>query len=299
MKDTIFREYDIRGKVDQELIIDQVYDLTRAIAYYFLQHNQTMKTIAVGMDGRTHSPKIKKEMCRALIDSGLNVLFLGVCPSPALYFALYNEPVDGGLMITASHNTKEYNGIKVCLGTESIWGKELQLIKKLYKEKKHIDTKQIGTVRDYPIVPKYIDWLVNHFRSLANLDLKVVIDCGNGAAGTVLPELIKKMNWKHISLLYPEVDGTYPNHEADPTVEKNMQDVKELLATTDFEFGVGLDGDCDRMAVMTKGGKLIPGDQLLAVFTYYLLQNNPQASIVFDIKSSSGLTELIEKKRSK
>jgi phosphomannomutase/phosphoglucomutase len=129
---------------------------------------------------------------------------------------------------------------------------------------------------------------------LKDLPLKIVIDCGNGAAGTVLPQLIEQMNWKNITLLYPEVDGTYPNHEADPTVAKNMLEVQWLLQTTDTDFGIGLDGDCDRMAVMEKKGKLIPGDQLLSVFALYLLKNHPGAGVVFDIKSSSGLTELLE-----
>jgi len=294
VNDTIFREYDIRGKVGQDLIIDRVYDLARAIAHYFKKHNPNVKTIVIGMDGRTHSPAIKEEICRALTDSGINVLFLGICPSPALYFALYTQPVDGGLMITASHNTKEYNGIKVCLGTESVWGKELQIIKQLYKEKKHVDAPHIGTIRNFPIIPLYLDYLREQFADLNSFDQKVIIDCGNGAAGTVLPQLIEQMNWKNITLLYPEVDGTYPNHEADPTVAKNMQEVKRLLQTTDAAFGVGLDGDCDRMAVMKKDGTLIPGDQLLAVFAQYLLKEHPNAGVVFDIKSSSGLTELLE-----
>ncbi len=294
VNDTIFREYDIRGKVGEDLIIDQVYDLARAIAFYFKQQNPNIKTIAVGMDGRTHSPAIKEEICRALTDSSIDVIFLGVCPSPALYFALYTQPVDGGLMITASHNTKEFNGIKICLGTESVWGKEIQTIKQLYKEKKHIDAPQIGSVRDFPIIPQYLDYLCEQFPSLQNLDFNVVIDCGNGAAGTVLPQLVERMKWKNITLLYPEVDGTYPNHEADPTVEKNMLEVKRLLQTTNASFGVGLDGDCDRMAVMDKAGNLIPGDKLLAVFAQYMLQNHPGAGVVFDIKSSLGLTELLE-----
>jgi len=315
VNDTIFREYDIRGNVGQDLIIDQVYDLARAIAFYFKKHNPSLKTIAVGMDGRIHSSAIKEEICRAFTDSGIDVLFLGVCPSPALYFSLYTQPVDGGLMITASHNTKEYNGIKVCLGTESVWGKELQIIKQWYKEKKHIDAQQSGAVRDLPIIPSYLDYLCKQFESLHGFTKKIIIDCGNGAAGTVLPHLIKRMNWQHITLLYPEVDGTYPHHEADPTVAKNMQDVKRLLENTDAAFGIGLDGDCDRMAVMRKNppslirayrlGKLrrtsgrreialIPGDQLLAVFAQQLLKKHPNAGIVFDIKSSSGLTELLE-----
>jgi phosphomannomutase/phosphoglucomutase len=294
MQDVIFREYDIRGKVDTELRIDQVYDLTRAIVYYFKQHKPDIKTVAIGMDGRTHSPAIKAEMSRALIDSGLDVTFVGMCTSPALYFALNTHHFDAGLMITASHNTKEYNGIKICLGTKSIWGNEIRVIRELYKEKKHIDSAAKGTYTEASIIDEYVAWMVDHFAHLKNMDMSAVIDCGNGAAGTVMPQLVKAMGWKNVRLLYPEVDGTYPNHEADPVVEKNMQDVKNILFATDVQIGIGLDGDCDRMAPMIKQGFLVPGDQLLALFAQPIIQNHPGAGVVFDIKSSAGLIELLE-----
>ncbi len=295
MKEVIFREYDIRGIVGTELLLDQVYDLARAIAYYFKQHSSELNTIALGMDGRTHSPAIKNEIVRAITDAGLNVIFVGLCPTPAFYFALHTYPVDAGIMITASHNTKEYNGLKICLGTASIWGTELQKIKQLYVEKKHLPHADPGTLTDQPIIPEYITWLINHFSDLKKLELPFVIDCGNGTAGTVIPELIKKMEWPNVTLLYEEVDGTYPNHEADPTVERNMEDAKNLLAQSNAQFGVGFDGDCDRMAAMTKKGFLIPGDQLLAVFARPIIEQHPVAGIVFDIKSSAGLIELLER----
>lgn len=293
MKDVIFREYDIRGIIDQELYIDHVYDLARAIAYYFHHHNPSLKTIAIGMDGRTHSPVIKDEICRAFIDSGINILFIGTCPTPALYFSLFTEPVDGGLMITASHNGKEYNGIKICLGTVSIWGKELQIIKDLYKKKTALTRSHRGTFTHYPIIPHYIAWLSNHFAHLKGNTLSMIIDCGNGAAGTVLPQLIEAMQWPHVSLLYADVDGTYPNHEADPTVAANMEDLKKQVVTTKANLGIGLDGDCDRMVPLTPDGTLVPGDQLLAIFAHQLLKEYPHSSIVFDIKSSAALIELL------
>jgi phosphomannomutase / phosphoglucomutase len=295
MKDTIFREYDIRGKVGSELVVGEVYDLTRAIAYYFKEIDSEVKTIAVGMDGRLHSPTIKDEICRALTDSGLDVVYIGVCPTPVLYFALYTMPVDGGLMVTASHNTKEYNGIKMCLAKSAVWGEQIKKIRDLYKEKKHIQTMHKGTLREQSIIDTYIDWLVNHFKELKGYDISAVVDCGNGAAGTVMPQLIKAMEFKNVQLLYPEVDGTYPHHEADPTIPENMEDVKQLLAHTNLELGIGLDGDCDRMAAMTKEGELITGDKLLALFAHDVLRQHPGAAIVFDIKSSSGLMELLKK----
>jgi len=295
VKDTIFREYDIRGKIDSELPIDQVYDLGRAIAYYLRGQNAACKTVAIGMDGRTHSIALKNELTRALTDSGMNTIFVGICPTPALYFSLFtNDAVDGGIMITASHNGPEYNGIKLCLGTRVVWGQELQKIKTLYHEKKHVVSDTRGSTSDAPVIPSYIAWLVEHFTHLKNIPVSCIIDCGNGAAGTVMPALIKAMGWQHVSLLYEEVDGTFPHHEADPTVEKNMLDVKKAVATKPFSFGIGLDGDCDRMTPMTKQGALVSGDKLLALFAKNILATHPGAGIVFDIKSSSGLIELLE-----
>lgn len=336
MKDTIFREYDIRGFVGTELIIEEVYALTRAIAYYFVERNPQVKTVAVGMDGRTHSLAIKTAMCQALVDSGLDVVFVGVCPSPALYFALHTLPVDAGMMITASHNSKEYNGIKICLGTSVVWGEEINKIRGLYHQKKFIGDQmgasgqgqknggvsqeqstvqdltiqkrivahEKGVMREYQIIKDYVTWLADHFKHLRGMNMSVVVDCGNGAAGTVLPQLVKVMQWPHVQLLYPEVDGDFPHHEADPTVEKNMQDVKQWLQmaqshTTakrqenDRLLGIGLDGDCDRMDAMTQSGKLVPGDQLLALFAQDVINDHAGAGIVCDIKSSSGLIELL------
>ena len=299
MNNAIFREYDIRGKVGSDLLLDEVYPLARAIAYYFVQQNPQVRTIAVGMDGRTHSPIIKDAVCRALADSGLDVLFVGMCPSPVLYFALHTCDVDAGLMITASHNPAEYNGIKICLGKSSVWGSAIQEIKQLYRNGMAIDASQTGTVTQHELVPEYIDWLADHFSHLNNMPLSVVIDCGNGAGGTVIPDLVKKMNWQQVQLLYCDVDGTMPNHEADPVVAKNMQAVKQVLSTTDAQVGIGLDGDCDRMAPMTKTGDLILGDRLLALFAQQVIQKHPGVGVVYDIKSSSGLQELLDQWQAK
>jgi len=294
MKESVFRQYDIRGIVGSELIIDDVYDLGKAIAYYFKQEKPNVQTVAIGMDGRHHSHAIKEELVRAMVDSGLDVKFIGVCTSPTLYFALYTMPIDAGLMVTASHNPKDYNGIKISLGTHSVWGLEVARIKDMFFAHKAVKTDRKGTVVDEPVIPEYVDWLAEHFEHLKGMELAAVIDCGNGAAGTVMPQLIECMDWPNVSLLYEEVDGDYPNHEADPTVEENMRAVRELLATTDIDVGMGLDGDCDRMDAMTKSGFLVPGDQLLAIFAQPIIAQHPGAVVVCDIKASSGLQELVE-----
>ncbi len=311
MLDVIFREYDIRGKVCSEFKIDQVYDLVRAIVFYLKEKNPKIKTIAVGMDGRLHSQAIKEEMCRAIQESGLDALFVGMCPSPVLYFALHTQPVDAGLMITASHNTKEYNGIKISLAKEAVWGSQIQEIKELYKQKKHIHLSSKGNYSEKLLIPLYVDWLAKHFNHLVGMDLAALVDCANAAGGAVLPALVAKMQWANVQILYAEVDGNYPNHEADPTVEENMQDVKKNLMENNSSYsnsqlmgwkpviGIGLDGDCDRMAAMTRAGFLVPGDQMLALFAQQVVRDEPGAAVVFDIKSSSGLIEVLELLRAK
>lgn len=296
MHESIFREYDIRGKVGSEFVIEQTYDLTRAIITYFLQKNPHINTIVIGMDGRISSPIIKQNMIRALNDYGINVIDIGICPSPVLYFGLYKLPVQAGLMITASHNPKEYNGIKICLGKEAVWGKEIQTIKTIYQSRQfHPLNITRALIENYALIDDYVALLIDHFPLLKGMSLSAVIDSGNGAGGTVLPSLITGFGWHNVTTLCIEVDGNYPNHEADPTVEKNMADVKKTLATTHAQVGIGLDGDCDRMAAMTKSGHLVPGDQLLAVFAHEVLKKYPGAGIVFDVKASSGLIELLKK----
>jgi len=299
MQDTVFRKYDIRGKVGKELDINTMYDLGMALAYYFVQEKPNIKTVVIGMDGRTHSSEIKKSLCKAMQDSGLDVTFVGVCPSPVLYFALHYHDIDAGLMITASHNPKEYNGIKICLGQKSVWGDAIETIKKYYNTKKRVVSKATGSYVEKEIIEEYIDWLKEHFYNLVGMDLSAVVDCGNGAGGTVLPRLIEKMEWTHVTTLFEAVDGTYPNHEADPTVLQNMRFVKNALLASDIDVGIGLDGDCDRMAAMTRSGELIFGDKLLAVYAAPLLKEYPGATIVCDIKASAGLIEFIEEREGK
>jgi phosphomannomutase/phosphoglucomutase len=293
MKDQIFREYDIRGKVPSELSVDEVYKLTKAVLYFFKEQNPNLKSIAVGNDGRIHSPQIKEEMCRAIQDSGCDVFYIGMCTSPILYYTMHNFPVDAGLMITASHNGPEYNGIKICLGKENVWGKDIQVIKNYYKAGKALAADKQGSFQEHNVIDSYVAYLKNQFSDLVGDPIKAIVDCGNGAAGTVLPQLIKAMEWPNVDLLFAEVDGTYPNHQADPIVEENMQDVKRVLQTTDKEVGLGLDGDCDRMTPMTKEGELVSGDKLLALFAQPIAQSTQDIAVVFDIKCSAGLPELL------
>ncbi len=309
MESVIFREYDIRGIVGSQLKIEQVYDLGRAIAVLFTQLEPSTKTIAVGMDGRSHSAAIKQELVRGLIDSGLNVVFIGVCPTPVLYYAQYSMPVDAGLMITASHNPADYNGIKLCLNKKPVWGAHLKTLHQLTVEQAHVTSEACGTITEIDGTAAYIDFLVNHFAHLRGRDVKVIFDCANAVGGLVIPELIKRFEWRNAQALFAELDATFPNHEPDPVVEANMVELRrEVLsaykptsvALRDADgvcglrpWGIGFDGDCDRMSAMTAQGNLVPGDQLTAIFSKEILAQHPGATVVYDVRSSSLLEAMI------
>jgi phosphomannomutase len=294
VKETIFREYDIRGIVGTELIIAEVYDLGHAIAAYLLQLNSTVKKIVVAIDAREHSLPIKNNLCRALIDSGLDVIFMGICTSPMMYFATYTMQVDAGIMVTASHNPKEYNGFKVSLGTQSLWGQQIRDIGKLYFERQRCIASTPGNYSEHNIKKDYIAWHIEKFAHLKGADLAAVIDCGNGAAGVVIPDIVTAMEWNNMQLLCSEVDGNFPNHTADPTSAKNMQDVKSALENSDATVGIGFDGDADRMGAMTKDGQVVPGDQLIAVFAEPMIKQHPGMTVVYNVVCSDGLTQVLE-----
>lgn len=294
MKSSIFREYDIRGIVGKEFEITETYKLAKAIISYFLKMNPLLKEVVLGMDGRLHSPAIKKLVTEAITGMGIDVIDIGVCPTPVMYYSIFNSSATSGLIITASHNPKEYNGIKICLDQRSIYGEQIQEIKRILENEEFASSPKVGIVTQLDAISEYISWLKNHFKHLKNKPFNVMIDCANATAGTVLPKLIEAMKWKNVKLIYEELDGNFPNHEADPTKLENMRDLAiTLKQNQDIDIGIGFDGDCDRMAPLTKNGYLVPGDKLLALYSRQVLEKHPKTSIVFDIKSSHGLIELL------
>lgn len=283
----IFKEYDIRGVVDQDLYINEIYNFGKSFAYFLKTKQPDLKTVAVGMDGRLHSPAMKEQLVAGLLDSGLDVTFIGLCHTPGLYFATHTLPIDAGIMITASHNPKEYNGFKICLGTQSVWGDDIQELYRCYQHKTYLETKQRGSYTEQNIVPAYVDWLVNSFAHLKDMKLSALVDCGNGAGGAVIPLLIEKMGWQKVKTLYAEIDGNYPHHEADPVKIENMLDLKDAIERDGFDIGIGLDGDADRMAPLTRTGRLVSGDLLLGIYAQEILKEHNDLNVVLDAKSSS------------
>lgn len=292
MNSCIFREYDIRGVIGQELLIEECYHLGKALITFLANKNAGTDTIIIGRDGRTHSQAIFDKFSKAATDMGFDVFDLGLVPTPVSYFAVKKYKNPAMIMITASHNPKEYNGIKVW----GAFGPQIQEIRKIYEQTVLQDyTKpnhQGQIINKNSIIQDYIDYLTTEFAQLKNSPIKALIDSGNGAAGSVVPQLIKVMGWKNIKQIFAEVDGSFPNHEADPTTVENMQfAINELINNPELEVGIGFDGDCDRMCPITKSGKLVSGDRLLAIFSKPVLQKHPNATIVFDIKSSSCLID--------
>src|SRR3990167_1802153 len=295
ISDKAFRKYDIRAIIDEELYINDVYNLAQAICTYFLS-KKNIKTIAVGMDVRTHSKAIKEQLCKAIIDAGIDLVFIGECATPTLYFASKTENVDAAIMITASHNNKEYNGLKILLDNNSVWDQQIQEIKEIYnltslKPYKTITNESHkGNYYEKNLVDKYIDFLSEKFIELKDKDLNLIIDCGNGCAALIIPKLVKKLNWKNVELLFDTPDGNFPNHDPDPTKEKNLTVLKKYIKN--FNFGVALDGDCDRLVIMKNDGTLILGDELLTLFGVNLEKSG---NIVYDIKCSNSLPTILEK----
>jgi phosphomannomutase/phosphoglucomutase len=283
----IFREYDIRGVVDKDLIPEVVELIGKGFGTYLKRNGA--KKISLGGDVRLHTEKLRESIVKGIISTGLDIINLGAVTTPAQYFSLHKLPVDGGMMITGSHNPPEFNGFKMSLGTAPIYGEMIQEIREII-ESDNFENGQ-GQVEDYFILDEYID----DISSLLNLErpVKAIVDCGNGAASLVAGKLFKKLN-PGATMLFCEPDGRFPNHHPDPTVVEYIQDLIKKVKETDAELGIGYDGDADRIGVVDDEGNIVWGDRLLAIFARDLLQRRKGEKIIFDVKCSQALPEAIE-----
>jgi phosphomannomutase len=278
---TILREYDIRGIVGDTLTEDDAYALGRTFAAK--AHGEGARTIAVGRDGRTHSPLLEAELIRGLTEGGINVMQIGMGPSPMLYFATHYLDVDGGIQVTGSHNPADYNGFKLLLKGRSVFGAEIQELGQ--RAASGHWTEGAGSVEEVDIREAYVDRLLQDF---SGRTYRIGWDAGNGAAGPVLDMLVERLPGQH-HVIYSQVDGTFPNHHPDPTVEANLADLKQLVADKQLDFGIAFDGDGDRIGAVDGQGRVIWGDQLMLILAGPVLKEQPGATIIADVKASQVL----------
>jgi phosphomannomutase len=282
---TILREYDIRGIVGDTLTEDDAYALGRTFASQV--RDEGARRIAVGRDGRLHSGELEAALIRGLNDSGVDVMLVGMGPSPMLYFATHYLDVDGGIQVTGSHNPAEYNGFKLLLKGRSVFGQEIQAIGERAAAGHWIDGS--GTVEEVDIREAYVERLLQGF---TGKPYRIGWDAGNGAAGPILDMLVDRLPGHH-HVIFSQVDGRFPNHHPDPTVEKNLADLKQLVAREQLDFGIAFDGDGDRIGAVDGRGRVIWGDQLLMILAEPVLQELPGATLIADVKASQAFFDRV------
>ena len=288
---SIFREYDIRGVVGKDLTTDVAESIGKA--YATLAKERGVKSMTVGRDGRLTSPDMRDRLVKGLIAGGLDVVDIGVCATPHLYFSLFRHDVQGGIMITGSHNAAEYNGFKMCIGKEALYGDGIQQLRKIIETENY--TRGEGNVSEIPIIPEYLTYLKESFSSLDGSSLHVVIDCGNGAASLVAKQALEQLGCK-VTGLYCDLDGRFPNHHPDPTVVDNLQDVIKAVKQTGAHVGIAYDGDADRIGAVDEQGNILWGDRLLLLFARDVLVTNPGSTFISEVKASQLLYDDIEKR---
>jgi len=289
IKPEIFRQYDIRGKVDKDLTPDTVELLGKGIGTYFRQNKR--RDIALGRDCRLSSPVFSEALSRGLLSTGCHITDLGIIPTPLLYFAIYYKKIEAGVIITGSHNPPEYNGFKIMLGEETLYGKTIQDIFTIIQNKNFVE--EVSTnKKNYNIIPEYQDFLLKNIK--LNKKLKVVVDAGNGTAGVIAVPIFKKLGCDVIEL-YCEMDGNFPNHHPDPTLPEALEDLINKVIESKADLGVAYDGDGDRIGAIDDKGNIIWGDQLMIFFSRDILFSNPGSSIISEVKASKVLYDEIKR----
>lgn len=280
----IFREYDIRGVFEKQFDVDFSELLGRAYAVLIKEDlGLTSGTIALGHDARLSSPRIVAGLARGLTESGFDVLHLGLVTTPVCYFSTFEVPqVKGAIQVTGSHNPPEYNGFKICVGQSTIFGADIQRLKKIIEIGKFLSGKK-GIESQFDILPLYTRRYNKEFGQIKNI--KFVLDCGNGAGGAVVRSLFEAVGLKP-TILFEKPDGTFPNHHPDPTVEANLVDLKEQVLKEGAICGIGFDGDADRIGVVDHTGRMIYGDELMVLISRDVLQTRKGAKIIGDVKCS-------------
>ncbi len=282
----IFRAYDIRGIVPEAIDANVAYTLGRSIGSEAVERG--IHRLVCGRDGRISSPELFEALTTGLIEAGLELIDVGMVPTPVLYFACFHFETYSGVMLTGSHNPADYNGIKIMLNRNTLREDDIQ---KLYQRIRHHDwIEGEGKLIKKPIIPAYIQQITSDVK--LKRKLKVVIDCGNGVAGIVAPELFKALGCEVIEL-FCEVDGRFPNHHPDPTIEKNLKVLIDTVKKNQADIGLAFDGDADRLGMVTDKGAVIWPDRQMVLFARDVISRNPGCEIIFDVKCSKHLADEI------
>lgn len=285
---TVLREYDIRGIVGDTLTAADARAVGRAFGSVVARDGG--KTVCVGYDGRLSSPALEAAMVDGLMACGLHVLRVGLGPTPMLYFATRDREAAAGIMITGSHNPPDYNGIKMMLGKGPVYGRQIQDLGVIAGKADYVSGE--GSSEWIDVQDEYVTRMLKDYDGLR--DLKIAWDNGNGASGEILRRLTARLPGEHI-LLFDEIDGTFPNHHPDPTVEKNLVDLRDAVARHGCDIGIGFDGDGDRIGAIDHKGRVVWGDQLVAIYASDVLKDYPGATIIADVKASKTLFDEIAK----
>jgi len=287
----IFRQYDIRGIVDADLTTEAARAIGVAYAANLVERGLS-GAVAVGRDNRPSGPRLRDALVDGLTSAGVDVIDIGVVPTPLNYWALHHLPVIGGIQITGSHNPPEYNGFKLSLQKASVHGEEIQHLYALTQSPgKPAATR--GGVREEPIIDRYVDDIVTRIGPLSRR-IRAVYDCGNGAGSLVAPQLFARLGLEGRGL-FCESDGTFPNHHPDPTVPENLDDLIEAVRADHAEIGIAFDGDADRIGVVDAEGRIIWGDRILIIYARDVLERTGRGQpIIFDVKCSQALPMAVE-----
>ena len=287
----IFREYDIRGIADQELSSETVHLIGRAYGSYLTDLG--IFEVTVGGDARHSTPRIKEAAIAGLREVGVSVIDIGLVSSPCFYWSLYHFGVEGGIMVTGSHNPKEFNGLKLALGKMTLWGDEIQEVYRIIAENRFAKTEHKGNLRFEEINAPYIDMLVSKI-TLGPKKLKVVLDSGNGTGGLYGPEMVRRIGCEVVEL-FSEPNGDFPNHHPDPTKREYLTQLIVTVIKEKADLGIGFDGDSDRIGVVDDKGEVLWGDQLMLLYWKEILPKHPGAKVIVEVKSSMILPEETEK----
>ena len=293
LKRSIFRQYDIRGRVGADFDEEGAGRITAAFARY--AGKKGCRRILVGRDNRSSSLPIRNQVVQVLEKMGWAVVDIGEVITPMFYFASRHMDIDAGIMITASHNPKEDNGFKLLLGEATIYGDEIQVIADMAMEAAQDDSsnESSGSVQYIDISAAYLEAIQTRVK-LGDRNLKIVVDCGNGTAGFIAPNLFRKLGCDVVEL-YCDSDPSFPNHHPDPVKVDNCQDLIKVVQAEKADLGIGFDGDGDRLGVVSAQGNIIWGDMLMILFWREILPRYPQADCIVEVKCSQALIEEIER----